>query len=134
MSVQKPLSDENMQRRDFSRWENEGGAPASGREKHPIMNKIIKHIRRIKMRIVNYDGKDKNSGNTETHIATDEAMDEKFGNIQNAYEEGFAAADGVRGGTVESDGRVKHPEKGDDSIPKRTPTYIENENPGLADN
>jgi len=86
------------------------------------------------MRIVNYDQKDKNSGSTEEHIATDEAMDKKFGNIQNAYEEGFASADGVRAGTAESDGRVKHPEKGDDTRPKRTPDFIENENPGLADN
>ena len=86
------------------------------------------------MRIVNYDEKDKSSGNTQTHIATDESMKKKFGTIQNAYEEGFASADGVRAGTAESDGRVKHPEKGDDSIPKRTPNSIENENPGLADN
>jgi hypothetical protein len=86
------------------------------------------------MRIVNYDQKDKNSGSTEEHVATDEAMDKKFGNIQNAYEEGFASADGVRGGTAETDGRVKHPEKGDDTNPKRTTNSIENENPGLADN
>ena len=33
---QKPLGDERMRRRAFSRWENEGGAPASGREKHPV--------------------------------------------------------------------------------------------------
>jgi hypothetical protein len=33
---QKPLSDERMRRRAFSRWENEGGAPASGREQHPV--------------------------------------------------------------------------------------------------
>lgn len=134
MSAQKPLSDEKMQKRAVSRWENEGGATATGREKHPIMKRIIKHIRRMKMRIVDYDGKDKNSGNTAEHIATDKAIDKKFGTIQNAYEEGFAAADGVRGGTAESDGRVKHPERVDDSRPKRTPTSIENENPGLADN
>ena len=86
------------------------------------------------MRIVDYDKKDKNTGSTEGHIATDETVDKKFGNIQRAYEEGFASADGVRGGTAETDGRVKHPEKGDDSRPKRTPDSIENENPGLADN
>ena len=86
------------------------------------------------MRTVKFDAKDLNSGGTEQHVATDEAMDKKFGNIQNAYEEGFASADGVRGGTAESDGRVKHPEKGDNSIPATIPTSIEDENPGLADN
>jgi hypothetical protein len=86
------------------------------------------------MRTVEYDEKDKNTGSTETHIATDEAIDKKFGTLQHAYEEGFAASDGVRGGTAETDGRVKHPEEGDDSKPKRTPQSIEDENPGLADN
>ena len=86
------------------------------------------------MRIVNYDTKDKNTGNTEEKIATDETIDKKFGNLQRAYEEGFAASDGVRAGTAETSGRVKHPEKTDDSNPKRTPDSIENENPGLADN
>ena len=86
------------------------------------------------MRIINYDKKEKSSGNTEEHVATDEATEKKFGNMQHAYEEGFAASDGVRGGTAESDGRVKHPEEGDDSRPTRTPESIENENPGLADN
>ena len=131
---QKPLTDERMRRRAVSRWENEGGATVTGREKHPMILKIVKQLRRMKMRIVNYDEKDKSSGSTETHVATYEAMDKKFGNMQNAYEEGFASADGVRGGTAETDGRVTHPEKGDDSIPKRTPDFIENENPGLADN
>ena len=32
---QKLFGDERMRRRAFSRWENEGGAPVSGREKHP---------------------------------------------------------------------------------------------------
>lgn len=32
---QKPYNDVNIRQRAFSRWENEGGAPASGREKHP---------------------------------------------------------------------------------------------------
>jgi hypothetical protein len=86
------------------------------------------------MRVIDYDEKDKNTGSTEEHIATDEAISKKFGNMQNAYEEGFAASDGVRGGTAETDGRVTHPEKIDDSRPKRTPNSIEDENPGLADN
>ena len=86
------------------------------------------------MRVIQYDKKDKNSGSVEGHVATDEAMEKKFGNLQNAYEEGFAASDGVRGGTAETDGRVEHPEKGDDTTPKRTPDSIEDENPGLADN
>lgn len=86
------------------------------------------------MRTVAYNEKDKNSGGTETHIATDEAIDKKFGNMQRAYEEGFSASDGVRGGTAETDGRVKHPEEGDDSRPSRTEQSIEDENPGLADN
>jgi len=86
------------------------------------------------MRIIHYDEKDKNSGSVEGHVATDEPTDKKFGNLQRAYEEGFAASDGVRGGTAETDGRVTHPEEGDDTIPKRTPQSIEDENPGLADN
>jgi len=86
------------------------------------------------MRTIDYDEKDKSTGSTENHIATDEAVDKKFGNIQRAYEEGFASADGIRGGTAETNGRVRHPEKGDDTTPKRTPDSIENENPGLADN
>ena len=86
------------------------------------------------MRTINYDEKDKSSGNIAEHIATDEAIDKKFGNIQNAYEEGFASSDGLRGGTAETDGRVKYPEKGDDTTPKRIPNSIEDENPGLADN
>jgi len=86
------------------------------------------------MRVIDYNKQDKNTGSTEEHIATDKSPEEKFGNLQRAYEEGFASADGVRGGTAETNGRVKHPEKGDDSRPKRTPDSIANENPGLADN
>jgi hypothetical protein len=86
------------------------------------------------MRIVKYDEKDKNTGSTAEIIATDEVMDKKFGNMQRAYEEGFASADGVRGGTAETNGRVKHPEKGDDTTTKRPKNSIEDENPGLADN
>ena len=86
------------------------------------------------MRIIDYDKKEKSTGSTEEHVATDEAMDKKFGNLQHAYEEGFASSNGVRGGTAESDGRVKHPEEMDDSRPSRTPQSIEDEDPGLADN
>jgi hypothetical protein len=86
------------------------------------------------MRIIDYDKQDKNTGNTEEHIATDAPIEKKFGNIQHAFEEGFAASDGVRGATAATDGRMPHPEKADDSKPKRVPDAIENENPGLADN
>lgn len=85
------------------------------------------------MRIIYYDTKEKSTGSTEEHIATDETMDKKFGNMQHAYEEGFAASDGVRGGTAETDGHIKHPEEGDDTRPSRTLESIEDENPGLAD-
>ena len=85
------------------------------------------------MRTIEYDEKD-NTASTETHIATDGAIDKKFGTMQHAYEEGFAASDGVRGGTAETDGSVKHPEEVDDTLPSRTPKFIEDENPGLADN
>jgi len=86
------------------------------------------------MRIRDYDEKDKNSGNTETQIAVDEKIEKIYGNLQNAYEEGFAASSGIQGGTAETNGRIKHPERIDDSHPNRTPDSIENENPGLADN
>lgn len=80
---------------------------------------------------IDYDEKD--SGNTETHIAVDAAMEQKYGNIQNAYEEGFASASGVRGATAETSGRIKHPEKLDDA-PARQNNPIADENAGLADN
>ncbi len=86
------------------------------------------------MRTIDYDKQDKNTGSTENHVSTNEPVEKKFGNFQRAYEEGFAASDGVRGETAETDGRVKHPEKGDDSRPRRQDPSIENENPGLADN
>ncbi len=85
----------------------------------------------MKHKIVDYDVTE--SGNTETHIATDNYMDEHSGHYQNALEEGFAASDGIRGVTAASGGRIKHPEKSDDAIPSRIPESIENENPGLAD-
>ena len=74
------------------------------------------------------------SGNTETHIAADMPIDQKFGNLQNAYEEGFAASDGIRGVTAASGGRIRHPEKGDAPLIDSVPESIEDENPGLADN
>lgn len=83
------------------------------------------------VKVIDYD--DKDSGNTETHIATDNYMSELSPNYQNALEEGFASADGVRGVTAASGGRIKHPEKSDDPVLSRTPQSIENENPGLAD-
>jgi hypothetical protein len=86
------------------------------------------------MRTVKYDDQDKGTGSTETHVATDLAMTKKHGNMQGALEEGFAASDGVRGVTAASGGRVKHPEKGDASIPGPVTDSVENENPGLADN
>ena len=86
------------------------------------------------MRVIPYENKNKKSGSTEEHVATDETADKKFGNIQRAYEVGFSASDGVRGGTMETEGRVKHPEKGDDTKPTGESKSIENENPGLADN
>lgn len=86
------------------------------------------------MRTIDYDKKNKNTGNVEGHIATDEAMDKKFGNIQRAYAEGFAASDGIWGGTAETEGWGRYPEQGDDSRPGRDLYSIENENPGLADN
>jgi hypothetical protein len=85
------------------------------------------------MRKVDYDKLQKSTGSTETQVAVDEAMDKKYGNIQNAYEEGFASAHGVRNETAESSGRVRHPEMADDTRPDRTPDSIEEENPGLAD-
>jgi hypothetical protein len=85
------------------------------------------------MRTVDYD--DKDSANTETHIATDEAMEKKFGDLQHAYEEGFASASGVRAGTAETDGSVKHPETSDEAArANRVRNPNDDENAGLADN
>jgi hypothetical protein len=86
------------------------------------------------MRTVKYEEEDKGTGSTETLIAVDEAMSKKFGNLQRAYNEGFAASDGVRGGTAETNGRVLHPEKSDDAETGVKSNSIEDENPGLADN
>lgn len=86
------------------------------------------------MRTIDYDKQDKNTGNTDNQIATDEAMHKKFGNLRRAYEAGFSASDGVRGGTMETNGLEKYPEIGDDSKPSRTSKTIKSEDPGLADN
>lgn len=86
------------------------------------------------MRTIDYDKQDKNTGNTENQIAVDEPIEKRYGNMQLAYEEGFAAEDGVRAGTAETSGSVKYPELSDSSHPDRTPDSIKKENPGLADN
>ena len=86
------------------------------------------------MRVIPYNQPAKESESILEHIATDEAPDKKFGNIQRAYEVGFSASDGVRGGTMETEGRVKHPEKGDNTKPTGASKSIDNQNPGLADN
>lgn len=91
------------------------------------------------MRKINYNDKPIPTG-TSTHRGVDEQMEEtvKFEGTSdvtdNSYREGFAASSGVRNGTAETGGRVRHPETGDDSRPDRTPDSIENENAGLADN
>ena len=85
------------------------------------------------MRTIDYD--EDTTGNTETHIATDAAPEKIFGDLQHAYEEGFAASDGVRGQTAETGGKIRHPEKGDESISgRRVTNSIADQNPGLADN
>ncbi len=85
------------------------------------------------MKTIDYDAKD--SASTENQIATDEMIKKnEYENLQHAYNEGFAASDGVRGETAETDGRVVATENSDDSHPKRVPDSIESENPGLADN
>jgi hypothetical protein len=86
----------------------------------------------MKRKIIDYTAQD--SGNTETHIATDNYMSESSDHYNNALEEGFASAEGIRGVTAASGGRVKHPEKDDNLRPDPVPADIENENSGLADN
>lgn len=76
---------------------------------------------------------DETTGNTETQIAADEPIWKKYGNVRNAYEEGFASSHGVRNETVETGGRARHPETQDHSKPDRVPDSIEKENPGLAE-
>lgn len=87
------------------------------------------------MKTIDYDAPDKSTGNSETLVATDENMEKKYGNLQRAYEEGFAASSGVRAGTAETNGRVTHPEKSDEPRQgAKVSNHIEDENPGLADN
>lgn len=86
------------------------------------------------MRTIKYEETDQTTGSTETLIAVDESVQKKFGNMQRVYEEGFSASDGVRAGTAATNGRIRHPEKGEGPRPKRSENSIENENPGLADN
>ena len=82
----------------------------------------------------NYSDKEEDQANTETLIAVDESIAHKFGNLQRAYNEGFAASSGVRGETAETSGRVLHPEKGDETSIDFPINTVEDENAGLADN
>lgn len=86
------------------------------------------------MRTVKYEEKEKGEANTETMIAVDEAIENKFGNLQRAYNEGFAASNGVRAGTAETNGRILHPERSDGTRKNSPANSINDENPGLADN
>jgi len=86
------------------------------------------------MRTVEYNEQPKSTGNTQTHLAVDEAIKEGYNSRR--LEQGFSASDGVRGATMETGGSVKHPEKGDAAItedPSTILTTIDNEDPGLAD-
>lgn len=83
------------------------------------------------MRTIKYDEQEKGTGNTQTHIAADTAMNDNYDSHKLA--EGFAASDGVWSALSEGGDRVA-PRSGDDSIPPRTPDSIREENPGLADN
>lgn len=83
------------------------------------------------MRRIDYDKQDKNTGNTENHIAVDESIEKKFGNSRYAYEEGFAASSGIRGETAETSGRVKHPETKDAASLEHA--SLQGENSGLAE-
>jgi hypothetical protein len=85
------------------------------------------------MRRIDYDAPDKNTGNTENQIATDESMVKKYGNLGRAYQEGFAASSGVRGQTAETDGGETHPETADEPSVRRIAKSVESENAGLAD-
>lgn len=72
-----------------------------------------------------------NTGNTETHIAVDERLENED---LLAFEEGFAAASGIRPETAESGGRIKHPEDKDSALNEgRVVSHIEEEDAGLAD-
>ena len=87
---------------------------------------------------------DETTGSTETHLAVDTKMKHVIDfdssiEDRNAFEEGFAAASGVRAETAETDGRVRHPETKDaarlepDSKADEAAELIEEENSGLAD-
>jgi hypothetical protein len=74
----------------------------------------------------------KSTGGTENQRAVDDEIKESdFEPI--AYEEGFAAASGVRQETAETGGRIKYPEAKDAPRPNPIPSLIEKENAGLAD-
>lgn len=81
---------------------------------------------------------DETTGNTDTHLAVDSQMKKSIAKGSTSedrleYEEGFAAASGVRPETAATGGRIKHPETKDASNPDPVPSSIEKENAGLAD-
>jgi hypothetical protein len=84
------------------------------------------------MRKIDYESPGQNTGNTETQIAVDETPEKKYGNLCNAYEEGFASGNGIRGNTDETD-VVRRPDRLEDSHPERVADSIEDENLGLID-
>ncbi|HEU5047265.1 MAG TPA: hypothetical protein VFT64_05405 [Rickettsiales bacterium] len=65
------------------------------------------------MRRINYDQEEVGTGNTATHFATDVSVEQKFGNMQNAYKEGFIGSDDQRMETVAVTGR---PPQGDEPM------------------
>lgn len=66
-------------------------------------------------------------------VPVDAALENKYGSVQNAYEEGFAASSGVRNLTAETDGAVQSPETGDEDGTNQTRTSVDLENAGLAE-
>lgn len=91
------------------------------------------------MKIRDYDTMyDETTGNTETHVATDEMMRRRIelGSTEgerNAFNEGFASASGIRPDTAATGGRIKHPETRDASENDPVPKSIEKSNSGLAE-
>ena len=83
---------------------------------------------------------DETTGGTETQVAVDTKMKKTIAagstkGDRNEYEEGFAAASGVRPETAASGGRIRHPEDKDSAHSgSRVPDPSEKENSGLADN
>jgi hypothetical protein len=80
----------------------------------------------------------KNTGNTDTHVATDTQMENTIRDgstlgDREAFEEGFAAASGIRPETAESGGRIRHPESKDAARHDPVAKLVKNENSGLAD-